>query len=434
MRILLPIIQFPPDVNPTGVLMAQLCEGLADYGHEVSVITAFPHYENFRVWDEFRGKLAQREVFRGMHVLRLYVYAPGKKSMVNRLMSYLTYNALATAAGAFSRRRWDVILCPNGSFFSGISSWVMQQIKRAPFIYNVQDVYPDVPVRAGQLRNPYAISTLSSVEKFMYRKAAHVTVITEAMADNLRAKGVSEKKMSVIPNFVDTDFIRPLPKDNPFSRRYGLQNKFVVTHAGSLGYVYDLETLLDAAQLLIDEPEIVFLIVGHGVAKESLQARARAMELPNVRFMPFQPREDLPYLRAASDVQVALYKSGAANDSFPSKIYEIMASGRPLLASADAGSSVAQAAEQTQCGVCLKPGDPAGLAEAIRQFYRNRERRSAMGENGRRYAEVHHSKSAAVRSYHALFEKIVAGSMEQGAGGRELAARAKGKVISATEA
>lgn len=424
MRILLPIIQFPPDVNPTGVLMAQLCEGLADYGHEVSVITAFPHYENFRVWDEFRGKLAQRELFRGMHVLRLYVYAPGKKSMVNRLVSYLTYNALATAAGAFSRRNWDVILCPNGSFFSGISSWVMQQIKQAPFIYNVQDIYPDVPVRAGQLRNPYAISTLSSVEKFMYRKAAHVTVITDAMAENLRAKGVPDEKMSVIPNFVDTDFIRPLPKDNAFSRGYGLRNKFVVTHAGSLGYVYDLETLLDAARLLINEKEIVFLIVGHGVAKESLQAKARAMELPNVHFMPFQRREDLPYLRAASDVQVALYKSGAANDSFPSKIYEIMASGRALLASADADSSVAQAVEQTACGICLQPADPAALAEAIRRLYRNRQERSAMGENGRRYAVMHHSKDTAVRSYHALFERVAAQNAAQ---------RAKGKVIRATE-
>jgi colanic acid biosynthesis glycosyl transferase WcaI len=408
MRILLPIIQFPPDVNPTGLLMAQLCAGLAEYGHEISVITAFPHYENFRVWDEYRGKLAQRETLNGMHVLRLYVYAPGKKTMVNRLVSYLSYNALATLAGTFSRRRWDLILCPNGSFFSGLSSWVLEQIKSASFIYNVQDIYPDVPVRAGQLRNRYAINTLRSVENFMYRKAAHVTVITEAMRDNLLAKGVPGDKLSVIPNFVDIDFIRPLPKDNEFARRYGLQDKFVVTHAGSLGYVYDLDTLLDAARRLSADKDIIFLIVGNGVAKEALVTKARELQLANVRFLPFQPREDLPYLRGASDVQVSLYKSGAANDSFPSKIYEIMASGRPLLASADGDSSVAAAVQMARCGICIRPGDPAALAEAILRLYRNPAERAAMGAEGRRYAEEHHSKNSAVRSYDALFQQIAA--------------------------
>jgi len=154
MRILLPIIQFPPDVNPTGLLMAQLCEGLTACGHEVSVITGFPHYENFRIWDEYRGKLVQRARYRDMDVTRLYVYAPGKKSMVNRLLSYVSYNTLATMAGALSRRRWDVVLCPNGSFFTGITAWLLEKMKSAPFIYNVQDLYPEVPVRRPVAQPP----------------------------------------------------------------------------------------------------------------------------------------------------------------------------------------------------------------------------------------------------------------------------------------
>jgi colanic acid biosynthesis glycosyl transferase WcaI len=137
MHILLPIIQFPPDVNPTGLLMAQLCEGLTAYGHEVSVITAFPHYENFRIWDNYRGKIVQRGRYGHMDVVRLYIYAPGKQSMVNRLLSYVSYNTLATLAGALSRHQWDVILCPNGSFFTGITAWLLEKMKSAPFIYNV---------------------------------------------------------------------------------------------------------------------------------------------------------------------------------------------------------------------------------------------------------------------------------------------------------
>jgi len=407
MRILLPIIQFPPDVNPTGLLMAQLGEGLAARGHEVSVITAFPHYENFRVWDEYRGKLVQRGRYHNMAVVRLYVYAPGNKSMRNRLLSYLSYNALATIAGAVSRGGWDVILCPNGSFFTGISAWLLEKMKSAPFIYNVQDLYPDVPVRAGQLRNPYAIAALRSMEQFMYRKAAHISVITPAMRENLLAKGVPADKMTVIPNFVDTDFIRPLAKDNDFARAHGLADKFVVSYAGSLGYVYDLETLLDAASLLSAQKDMLFLIVGHGVAKSELEKKARELKLANVRFMPFQPRESLPWLRASSDIQVSLYKNGAAHDSFSSKIYEIMASARPLLVSAEAGSGVEQLVESAQCGVCVRPGNAEQLAEAIGKLYRNASLRGEMGRRGRQYAEEKLSKHAAVTSYNELLQRVV---------------------------
>jgi colanic acid biosynthesis glycosyl transferase WcaI len=406
MRILLPIIQFPPDVNPTGVLMAQLCEGLTACGHEVSVITAFPHYENFRIWDEYRGKLVKRDRERGMEIVRLFTYAPGKKSMVNRLISYVTFNALATMAGVFSRSRWDVILCPNGSFFSGLTAWLVGKAKGIPFIYNVQDLYPDVPIRAGQLRNRHAIAALKAIEKFMYRKADHITVIAPSFRDNLVSKGVPVEKISIIPNFVDTEFIRPLPKTNSFAQQHGLSDKFVITHAGNLGYVYDLDTMLNAAALLSSQKDILFLIVGNGVAKPALEKKAHELKLDNVRFIPFQPRESLPWLRASSDVQVSLYKNGAANDSFPSKIYEIMASGRPLLASSDGDSGVATLVKTAECGLCVKPGETEHLAEAILDLYRNPALRETMGRRGRRYAEENHSKQVVIDRYHDLLQRI----------------------------
>jgi colanic acid biosynthesis glycosyl transferase WcaI len=408
MRILLPIIQFPPDVNSTGLLMAQLCEGLAACGHEISVITSFPHYENFRIWDEYKGKLIERSKYQDVDVTRLYVYAAGKKSMVNRLLSYLTFNALAGITGGFSRRRWDVILCPNGSFFTGVTAWLVGKLKGAPFIYNVQDLYPDVPIRAGQLRNPSAIVALKGIERFMYRKAAHVTVISPLMRDTLISRGVSAEKISVIPNFVDTDFIRPLPKTNNFGQQQGLADKFVVTHAGNLGYVYDLDTLLDAAHLLSSQKDILFLIVGSGVAKPALEKKAHELKLKNVRFMPFQPHEALPWLRASSDVQVSLYKNDAAKDSFPSKVYEIMASGRPLLASPDGDSALAKVVKAVGCGLCVNPGNGGHLAEAILQLYRDPSLREMMGKRGREYAEAYYSKNTAVRRYDDLLRRVAA--------------------------
>ena len=403
MRLLVLIIQFPPDVNAAGRLMAQLCHGLQARGHGVSVITSFPHYDRFRIWDEFRGKLFQRERVSdaGLDVVRLYVYASGnKRSMLHRLLSYLSFSALATLAGVLLRERFDLIVCSNGSFFSGIAASIIASVRGIPFIYNVQDLYPETPVQAGQLRNRAAIAVLERLERFMYRRAAHVTVICSGFRDRLVSRGLAPSKVSTIPNFVDTDFIRPLPKDNAFSRQYGLADRFVVMHAGNLGYVYDLETLIEAAALLRDQPQIVCLIVGDGVVRQRLQERARG--LSNVRFLPFQPHQTLPLLRATADIQVALYRAGAARFSMPSKVYEIMASGRPVLASAEPDTDLARLVAETRCGLCIPPGDPRGLAMAIQALFADPLLRQRMGERGRREAERTYSREAVVAQYDEL--------------------------------
>jgi len=402
-RILLLIIQFPPDINASGLLMAQLGEGLIARGHHVSVITAFPHYARFRIEDDFRGKLLERESYRGMNVLRLYVFTPGsKQSMANRLLSYLSFNALATVAGVVSREQYDVILCSNGSFFSGISASLIGLAKRIPFIYNVQDLYPETPVQAGQLRNRFAIRVLEGLERFIYSRATHVSVISAAFRNNILAKGVTPDKVSTIPNFVDTDFIRPLPKVNEFSRRYGLSDKFVVTHAGNLGYVYDLETLIDAASLLQSEAAIHFLIVGDGVVRPRLEDRVRSLGLTNVTLLPFQPRDSLPELRAASDVQVALYNRGSARYSMPSKVYEIMASGRPVLASADKHSDLWNLVVDSRCGICVEPHDATQLASAVLALHKDPSLRSRMGQRGRAEVETNYSRISVVTKYDDL--------------------------------
>jgi colanic acid biosynthesis glycosyl transferase WcaI len=212
--------------------------------------------------------------------------------------------------------------------------------------------------------------------------------------------------VSTIPNFVDTEFIRPLDKANQFSRDYGLTHKFVVTHAGNVGYVYDLETLVDAAMLLRSQSGVQFLIVGDGVVRRSLEAKVRALELANVSFLPYQPRETLPYLRAASDVQVALYKKGASRYSMPSKVYEIMASGRPVLASADIHSDLWNLVANTQCGICLEPQEPNKLASAVMTLYKDPNLRSRMGARGRHEVDRRYSVRAVVDQYDELIRSI----------------------------
>ena len=175
MRVLLIIIQFPPDVNAAGLLMEQVCRGLLALGHQVSVITAFPHYEKFRVWDEYRGKLAERRDLHGMDVLRLFIHANGAKhSMLHRFLSYFSFNALATFAGLLSSERYDVVLCPNGSFLSGLTAAIISWVKGIPFVWNVQDLYPEVPARTGQIKNRFALGLMDRLARFFDARAAHV--------------------------------------------------------------------------------------------------------------------------------------------------------------------------------------------------------------------------------------------------------------------
>jgi colanic acid biosynthesis glycosyl transferase WcaI len=407
LRVLLLIIQYPPDVNPAGMLMGQLFESLAARGHRVSVITAFPHYEHFRIVDAYRGKLAARERSGKLDVLRLWVYASGtKQRMFHRLLSYLSFCFVAMVAAISARRRYDVVFCSNGGFFSGLAAYAFRLVRGVPFVYNVQDLYPEVPVAVGQLRSKPAIAILERLERFMYRTAAHVTVIAPSFRQNLLTKGVPASKVSVIPNWVDTEFIRPLPKDNPFSRQHGLECKFVVSYSGNLGYVYDLSTLLEAAKLLSDNDDISFLIVGDGVARSGLERQAVELGLTNVRFLPLQPRDALPWLRAASDVQVSLYRRGSASYSMPSKVYEIMASGRPLVAGADRGSDVWNLVESTACGVCVEPEDPRGLADAINRLYHDPESRERMARCGRDHAVARYSLAGVLDQYERLLGRL----------------------------
>lgn len=373
------------------------------------MVTTFPHYETFRVQHEYNGKWFERAVEDGVAVLRLPVWTPGRKQrMVNRLASYLSFNALATLTNLLSRRRYDVILCTNGSFFTGFSARLGRP--RTPFVYNVQDLYPETFVEAGLLRNRPAIAALRRMERYMYRKAAHITVITPSFRDNLVSKGVPEDKISVIPNFVDVDFIRPFPKDNDFSREHELADKFVITHAGNVGYAYDLDTLVEAADRLKDCEDMIFLIVGDGAAKPELERKVKSAGAKNVRFLPFLPVEQLPWLRASSDIQVALYKCGAASYSMPSKIYEIMASARPVLAGADTDSDLWRLVQDAQCGICVKSENRDALVHAILTLYRGPALRQDMGERGRSRAERDYSMPAVVAQYDELLRRVAGAS------------------------
>lgn len=404
MRVLVQTIHHPPDVSPTGDQLAELAAGLAARGHEVEVVTSFPHNDGFRLAPGDRRTLSRTTLERGVKVRRGWVYANGKKHrFLGRVLNYASYNAMAGLATVFSRRR-DVIFAANASFLTGLTGAISGRIRRTPFVLHVLDVYPDAMIQTGALRSRALIRILKALEKAMYRGSRHVTVLTPGFRDNLLAKGVPPEKVSVLPILVDTDRIRPLPKDNAFSRAHGLHDKFVVAYAGNLGMIYDFESLLELAERVRKQDDIRILVVGNGVARERLVSSARERGLDNVVFLPFQPQEDVPLVRACADIHVNLYKRGMASNSIPSKVYEIFASARPLIVSAEATSDTAALLREAKAGVCVPPEDPAALVEAVLRLHGDAAAREAVAARGRAFVEERYSKQVVV----AKLEEVLA--------------------------
>ena len=408
-RILLLSLYFAPDIAANAVMMTGLAEELEALGHQVTVVTAVPHYASNVIDPQYRGRLIQQDKHKGIQVIRVYLYTSlDKKRFLVRLLNYVSFNVLSTLAGIWAGSQ-DIILAPSPPITIGLSAWLISRLKGIGYIYNVQDIYPDIAIRLGVLTHPALIRFACWMERFVYSKAAAVTVLSEGFRRNLLAKGVPTEKLTVISNFVDVDFIRPLPKDNTFSRQHNLHNRFVVMYAGNIGLSQGLETLLEAARILQDLADLRILIIGNGSAKPGLEVQAQAMGLTNVEFLPFQPRETLPDMYATADVSLVLLKQGIGAESVPSKAYTILASGRPLIAAVDEQAETRRLVAESQCGIVVPPEEAQTLADAIRQMYHAPVVRAEMGQRGRASVSAHYTPQVVASQYDALLKLVVTG-------------------------
>jgi colanic acid biosynthesis glycosyl transferase WcaI len=411
-KVLLLTLVFAPDGVSTAVLMTELALELRALGHEITVLTTTPHYN---VEPEARARQPLTRRWGGLlytsdcQGIRVYHAAiPVKGERVGaRLLDYLRFHAISTLAGLTVAGDYDLLLVPSPPLTIGLSAWLLGLLRRVPFLYNVQEIYPDVAVSLGLLHNPTAIRLLQGLERFIYRRAAAITVISEWFRRTLHTKGVPDEQLTVIPNFVDTHFMQPGPKANPFAHTHDLVDKFVVLYAGNIGLTQGLETILAAARRLVDLPDLRVVIVGDGTRRPWLEQELAREPLPNLLLLPYQPRSTVPAIYATADLCLVPLKRGTAQETFPSKIYTIMAAGRPVIASADADSELAWVVEHADCGQSVPPDDVGVLVTAIRTAYGQRERLAVQGQNGRAYVVAHHSRPAVAGRYHALIERLM---------------------------
>ncbi len=405
MRILIHTMYYLPEMGSAPILMDELAGSLAARGHHVEIITTVPRPPHNRGYE---GKLFVKETRNGFSVKRYptnFTVHP-----IGRLIAWSIYT-LATIWNLRTVRRGDVVFLRLPPLQLGLTGILARRLRGASVILNVQDIHPDLSIEAGILRNPAAIRAAAAFEKAIYRGHDRIVVISEGFKKNLRDKGVPDEKISIVPNWVDTDFLRPLPKDNPVSRRFGLQDVFTVMYSGTIS-ISSYETLvrvLEAARFLANDPGIRVVIVGDGLKLPDLRARADSLHLGNVVFLPFQPYADLPGLLASADGLLVPLDKDKSLLSVPSKLYNFLAAGRPILGLATESSEVFQIIRDAACGLCAPPDDPVRIAAAVRALKEDLAQAVKMAANGRRLAENMYSRRSVIDAFEKLMKSSGAG-------------------------
>jgi putative colanic acid biosynthesis glycosyltransferase WcaI len=404
MKIMMLAQHYAPEEVSGAVLATELAEDLALRGHQVTFVTCAPNYPQGQVFSGYSNALHAVEMRNGVKIIRMWSHITPNKGFGARVINYSTFSAMAFFGGLVAGEQ-DVIFSYSPPLPLGIAAWLLSRLHRIPWVLRVEDLYPDAAVAAGVLRNRTAIAVFVGLEKCLYQKAAHISLISEGFRQNLLGKGIAPEKLSVAPVWADPDVIRPLPKENAFRQEHGLRGKFVVLYAGNLGITSLLEDVIAAAALLQDDPDIVFLLVGEGVKKEALMQQAQGLK--QVHFLPYQPRSVLPELMAAADISLVTLNPASSSYSLPSKVFNIMASGRPILAITPSESEVARLVEIARCGCNVSPESPAETARRIRQLKNARPQCEVWGQNGRSYLDTEFTRRRCVDLYEATLQRVI---------------------------
>ncbi|MEW6048913.1 MAG: glycosyltransferase family 4 protein [Bacillota bacterium] len=407
MKVLLLTTYFPPEVGAASHLFFELAETLVHRGHEVSVVTGYPGYNvGSKQIAQYKRGLLMSEFVAGIRVLRIRAPRLPHHIPVFRGMDHFVRPA-ALLLRALMLERHDVVLVYSPPLPIGLSAYILSRFKGMPSVVNVQDLFPKEAVVTGLLKSKMLIRLFETIERFIYRTADALTVHSPGNREHLLSGGAPAERVRVIPNWVDVDMFRPGDRMNSFRRDHGLNSEFVVCFAGTMGYLQDMDVILEAASSLREHQDIVFLLVGDGVRRQSTVVRAATLGLSNVRFLPMQPRNVYPLVLQGADVCLVTLQAQLTTPVVPSKLATILAAGRPVVASMPLDGDAPKIIEEAGCGFCVPAGDARGLAGAILKLYRDPALREEMGARGRAYAERHFSREGCIGQYEKLFSELV---------------------------
>ncbi|MGE5482441.1 MAG: glycosyltransferase family 4 protein [Bacteroidota bacterium] len=387
MRFLILTQYFPPEIGAPQVRLGALTRELVRLGHEVEVVTALPNHPTGRILPEYRRRFYWRETRDGAIVHRVWLYASVGAGL-KRIVNYLSFTATCFW-GLLRARRPDYVFVESPPLFLSVPGALAASIWRAPVIFNVADLWPDSVRELGLMREGLALRLADALERWTYRHCDYVNAVTEGIREMLTGKkGVPAAKVLFLPNGVDTETFKPAPADAAIERELGLAGQKLIVYAGTLGYAQGLEVALEAmTRLQVEAPEALLLFIGDGSEKERLVRRTAELGLQNVRFLAPQPPEYVARLYSVAYAGFASLKNlPLFEGARPSKLFPIMAAGKPVVYSG-AGEAV-RLIKGAQAGLTVAPEDAAALADTLLRLLRSPGLAAELGSNGRAYVET----------------------------------------------
>lgn len=404
MRMLIVSHYFPPEIGAPQARLSELARYWSAGGDRVTVLTGMPNHPTGRVHERYKGRIRMAEEVDGYKVIRTWLYATPNEGFVRKTLGHLSFMLSSVLLGYRKVGRPDVVLVSSPTFFSNFSALFLARMKRAKLVIEVRDLWPAIFVELGVLTDRRVIRTLERIELWLYRQADAVVAVTDGFRDNIIGRGIPATKVHTIRNGADLDrFAATDPPPGARERLGGREGRLLALYIGAHGISQNLSVLLDAASKLRSEPVDVAL-VGEGAEKRLLEQKAAELALPNLHMLPGVPSGDVPGLLQAGDVCVVSLRDIPLFKTFiPSKIFEYLAAGKPVVGSV-AGESAAILEEAG--AVVVPPGDGAALAEALRSLAADPTRQREMGLAGRNFVSQHFDRRQLARRYRELLVSV----------------------------
>ncbi len=401
MNILFIADNFPPETNAAATRVFERAVHWASWGHDVTVITAFPNFPQGKIYDGYRNDWYGEEIRDGVRVIRVKTFIAPNRGAFLRTLDFLSFMIAAVAVG-FARRRPDAVVATSPQFFAAIAGWLISLRHWRPFVFELGDIWPASIVAVGAMRANPALYLIERVELFLYRHAAVVAALTRAFKANLVGRGVPAGKIAVVRNGVDLSRYQPCPRDQALAAEWGTSNKFTIGYVGTHGMAHGLANVLDAAERLRHRDDIRFLLVGDGAERAMLLEERQRRGLNNVLMFPLQPKEAMRRIWSLCDVAlVHLRNSPVFAEVIPSKIFEAMAMGLPLLAVMPAGEAAAIVTERG-AGLWVPPEDPDALARTAERMAGDAQLRATLAAASLAAAPFHTRRRQAEEMLQAL--------------------------------
>lgn len=394
---------FYPDVASTGQILAELSDGMKDT-FDITVICVVPSYSG-KIEEKYKKQRIYHEEFNGIKVVRVRVPEFQKNNKISRVKNLLAYFFNSLIATVKIEKQDYIFTISQPPVLGGVLGVLGKLLKGGRLIYNIQDFNPEQTMAVGYAKNKLLLNTVMMIDKFSCKCSDEVIVVGRDMQETLKSRFNNKKvpKNTFINNWINEEEIYPLDETNinvvAFKEKYNLKDKFIIMYSGNIGLYYDLENIIKVIGQFKDREDVVFAFVGDGTVKTEIEDYAISNNLTNVKFIPYQDKKDLIYSLNAADIHWVVNAKGIKGVSVPSKLYGVMAAGKPVLGVLDKGSEARLIVDECSCGLCTEPGNYEDIHNKISYILENKETIKSIGLNGRKYLEANLTKEVSINKY-----------------------------------